>query len=123
MTQEERRIYLITRLLAEQPRYRDAPVPDAPMEQKQLLRSLMNVRAPRQISKDFLTVQDAYLQGELAQRGVTELASLIPISTGIYLWQGDITTLRCDAIVNAANSGLTGCYIPCHRCIDNSIPA
>lgn len=121
MTQEDRRIYLIKELLTEQPRYRDIPVPNKIAEQKQLLRSLMNIRTPRQISKDFLAVQDDYLREELARKDVTALADLVPISEGIYLWQGDITTLRCDAIVNAANSGLTGCYIPCHRCIDNCI--
>ena len=65
----------------------------------------------------------SYLQEELTQKGVTDLADLTPASEGIYLWQGDIATLRCDAIVNAANSGMTGCYVPCHGCIDNSIPA
>lgn len=121
MTQEDRRIDLIKELLAERPRYRDIPVPREKAEQKQLLRSLMNVRAPRQISKDFLAVQDGYLREELARKGITDFSSLTPMSEGLYLWQGDITTLRCDAIVNAANSGLTGCYIPCHRCIDNCI--
>lgn len=123
MTQTERRILLIKGLLAEQSRYRDMPVPNAPTDQKQLLRSLMNVRTPKPIGEDFLAVQDDYLREELARKGVTNLADLTPISTGLYLWQGDITSLRCDAIVNAANSGMTGCYVPCHRCIDNSIPA
>lgn len=121
MTQTERRIYLTKKLLGEQPRYQSILIPDDTTEQKRLLRSLMNVRTPQQINTDFLTVQDEYLQTELARRGVTDLADLSPISEGIYLWQGDITTLRCDAIVNAANSGMTGCYIPCHRCIDNCI--
>ena len=121
MTQSDRRIYLIKTLLAEQPRYQGLSIPaDAP-GQKRLLRSLMNVRAPRRIGGDFLAVQDEYLQGELVQRGVTHLADLTPVSEGIYLWQGDITTLCCDAIVNAANSGMTGCYVPCHSCIDNCI--
>lgn len=121
MIQTERRIFLIKDLLAEQPRYQDILIPDAPTDQKQLLRSLMNVRTPKPIGEDFLAVQDDYLREELARKGVTDLADLTPISTGIYLWQGDITTLRCDAIVNAANSGMTGCYVPCHRCIDNCI--
>lgn len=121
MTQAERRMALIQELLVEQPRYRALSIPAGAAEQKKLLRSLMNVRNPRPVSQDFLTVQDAYLQEELAQRGVTDLADLTPIRPGIYLWQGDITTLRCDAIVNAANSGMTGCYVPCHGCIDNCI--
>lgn len=121
MTQTERRIYLIKELLAEQRKYRNLHVPTDPAEQKRLLRSLMNVRFPQAVSKNFLTAQDEYLREELAQKGVTELSGLTPVSEGIYLWQGDITTLRCDAIVNAANSGMTGCYVPCHGCIDNCI--
>ena len=66
-------------------------------------------------------MQDAYLQGETAAKVITDIADLTPIQPGLYLWQGDITTLKCDAIVNAANSGMTGCYIPNHRCIDNAI--
>lgn len=115
MTQTERRIYLIKELLAEQPKYRNLPVPADAAEQKRLLRSLMNVRFPQAVSENFLTAQDEYLREELAQKGVTELSSLTPVSEGIYLWQGDITTLRCDAIVNAANSGMTGCYVPLPR--------
>lgn len=81
----------------------------------------MNVRRPVRIGADFLQVQDAYLQDETAAKGITDIADLTPIQPGLYLWQGDITTLKCDAIVNAANSGMTGCYIPNHRCIDNAI--
>ena len=123
MTQTERRIYLIKELLAEQPRYYGIQIPTDPGEQNNLLRSLCNVRMPGAASAEFLAVQDAYLGEELARRGVTDIADLTPAADGLYLWQGDITTLRCDAIVNAANSGMTGCYVPCHRCIDNSIPA
>ena len=121
MTQTERRIYLTKKLLAEQPGYRDIPIPDDHIEQRKLLRSLMNVRRPHPLPADFLAVQDDYLREELAQRGITDLEELTPAAEGLYLWQGDITTLRCDAIVNAANSGMTGCYVPCHRCIDNCI--
>ena len=121
MTQTERSEYLLKILLAEQPRYAATDIPASVAEQKRLLRALMNVRAPKPISEDFLEVQDAYLQEELAQKKVTDLADLTPEEPGIYLWQGDITTLRCDAIVNAANSGMTGCYYPCHGCIDNAI--
>ena len=121
MTQDERRIYLIKELLAEQPRYKDMPIPQDILEQKQLLRSLFNIRTAKGISEDFLVVQDEYLKEETAAKGITDIAELSPISDGIYLWQGDITTLRCGAIVNAANSGMTGCYAPCHACIDNCI--
>lgn len=119
MRQAQRRIFLIKSLLKEQPQYRGIQIPRDVDQQKQLLRSLLNVRRPGEIGSEFLTVQDEYLAEE--NRGVTDLASLFPIKKGVYLWQGDITTLRCDAIVNAANSGMTGCYIPCHRCIDNCI--
>ena len=121
MTQSERRAYLIRALLAEQPGYRDLAVPQSEAEQKRLLRALMNLREPQEIDAAFLRVQDAYLQEEAARKGITALDELTPVKPGLYLWQGDITTLCCDAIVNAANSGLTGCYIPCHSCIDNAI--
>ena len=121
MDQDERRKFLIQRLLDEQPRYRGLAIPQDKTEQKQLLRSLFNIRNPKEISDDFLVVQDEYLQEETVAKGITDLADLSPVQEGIYLWQGDITTLRCDAIVNAANSGMTGCYAPCHGCIDNCI--
>lgn len=121
MTQAQRRVFLIQKLLDEQSRYKGLAIPEDTDGQKHLLRSLLNVREPRKISADFLAVQDEYLREETAAKGVIDLADLSPIAEGLYLWQGDITTLRCDAIVNAANSGMTGCYVPCHACIDNCI--
>lgn len=121
MDQGERRKYLIRELLKENVQYRDMEVPVGEEEQKQLLRGLMNIRLPKKIGREFLKVQDEYLKAETAAKGITELDDLNPMSEGLYLWQGDITTLRCDAIVNAANSGMTGCYVPNHRCIDNCI--
>lgn len=121
MNQSERMLFLIKSLLAEQPQYRDIHIPQNRLEQKRLLRSLMNVRSAKQIDNGFLKVQDEYLREETAQKGITDIAGLSPVTNGIYLWQGDITTLRCGAIVNAANSGMTGCYVPCHTCIDNCI--
>ena len=121
MTQKEKREFLIQKLMDEQPRYRDMQIPSGEAEQKTLLRSLMNVRPPLPAGEDFLAVQDAYLREETARKGVTDIADLAPMEPGIYLWQGDITTLKCGAIVNAANSGMTGCYVPCHGCIDNVI--
>ena len=121
MTQREKREFLIQRLIDEQPRYRKLKVPSGEAEQKTLLRSLMNVRPPRPVGEDFLAVQDAYLREETARKGVTDAAGLAPAEPGIYLWQGDITALKCGDIVNAANSGMTGCYVPCHGCIDNAI--
>lgn len=121
MTQREKREFLIQKLLDEQPRYQSLKIPTDEREQKALLRSLMNIRPPRPIGEDFLTVQDEYLREETAAKGITDAEDLAPVEEGICLWQGDITTLRCNAIVNAANSQMTGCYVPCHRCIDNCI--
>ena len=121
MNQEERRRFLIEELLRERPSCRRQEIPADTDRQKVLLRSLMNVRHPGAISQRFLEVQDAYLQGELAAKKITRLSELSPLQNGIYLWRGDITTLDCGAIVNAANSGMTGCYQPCHNCIDNCI--
>ena len=121
MNQTEKRQYLIQTLLSENPQYKDIAIPVSEMEQKRLLRSLFNIRLPGVIGKDFLKVQDEYLQEETKEKGITNLSDLTPIEKGIYLWQGDITSLACDAIVNAANSGMTGCYQPCHNCIDNCI--
>ena len=121
MNQSEKRLFLIQSLLNERPSCQKQIIPADSERQKILLRGLMNVRRPVRIGADFLQVQDAYLQDETAAKGITDIADLIPIQPGLYLWQGDITTLKCDAIVNAANSGMTGCYIPNHRCIDNAI--
>ena len=121
MNQSERRRYLIQELLNEQKEYCNYSIPEDPQGQKDLLRGLLNVRAPKILSREFLKIQDEYLKEETEKKGITELADLTPVEQGIYLWQGDITTLRCDAIVNAANSGMTGCYAPNHKCIDNCI--
>lgn len=121
MNQSEKRLFLIQSLLNERPSCQKQMIPTDSERQKILLRGLMNVRRDYPIDAEFLQVQDAYLQDEIAAKGITDIADLTPIQPGLYLWQGDITTLRCDAIVNAANSGMTGCYIPNHRCIDNAI--
>lgn len=121
MTQKERRLYLIKELINEQPRYSEIEIPSGENDQKNLLRSLFNVRLPKPVSGEFLTVQDEYLKTETEQKGITDISDLTPIEDNIYLWKGDITTLRCGAIVNAANSGMLGCFCPCHGCIDNAI--
>ena len=121
MTQTERLHFLLTELTQEDPVYEGVRLPSSQEEQKRLLRSLMNVRPPKPVTKEFLEVQDAYLTEERAKKGGISLSSLSPIENGIYLWQGDITTLQADSIVNAANSSLLGCFIPCHGCIDNAI--
>lgn len=121
MNQNERRIFLIQELLKENKRYEDVEIPQDFEEQRALLRALMNVRMAKGINDKFIKVQNEYLQEETKRKGIVDIDDLKPIKDGIYLWQGDITTLRCDAIVNAANSGMTGCYVPNHRCIDNCI--
>ena len=121
MTHEEKRIYLINSLLAEQPRYRNIEIPADTQGQKDLLRSLMNVRMPAPVSDEYVEIEGEYLKEETAAKGITRLANLTPVEKGIYLWQGDITTLECDAIVNAANSQMLGCFQPLHNCIDNCI--
>ena len=121
MDHKEKRRWLIRYLLDEKPGYKNIEITSDMTEQKRLLRSLFNVRVPKPISEDFLKVQDEYLQEATREKGITEMSDLTPLEQGIYLWQGDITTLACDAIVNAANSGMTGCYQPCHGCIDNCI--
>ena len=121
MNQSERRIYLIQSLLSESPRYQSVQIPTDVTGQKNLLRSLMNVRMPAPVSEEYLTVQDAYLKQDIAEKGITLLDDLKPVKPDIYLWQGDITTLACDAIVNAANSAMLGCFQILHNCIDNCI--
>lgn len=122
MTHEEQRVYLIQELLAEE-RYKNISIPVDEKEQKDLLRSLMNVHMPKPLSQDFFKIQDKYLQTERDMRGIIESEELpsIPGDPRMVLWQGDITTLKVDAIVNAANSALLGCFRPLHTCIDNIV--
>ena len=121
MNQSEKRIYLIQELLKESDEYNRITIPQKTEDQKLLLRGLMNIRPPRRTNAYFQKIQDSYLIEETMKKGIVKLEELTPIQPGIYVWQGDITTLQCDAIVNAANSGMTGCYVPNHRCIDNCI--
>ena len=123
MIHNEKRVYLLRELLGELPRYRDMEIPAGEEEQKRLLRSLMNIRPPRSISREFLKIQDEYLREEVQRRGITDSTALpaSPADSRIALWKGDITTLKIDAIVNAANSALRGCFVPCHSCVDNMI--
>ena len=121
MNQAERRIRLIKYLLNEDPRYKNVEIPSDKTEQFNLYRSLVNVRMPAPVSEEFLEIEDAFLKEETERKGVTHLADLTPVEKDIYLWQGDITTIDTQAIVNAANSQLLGCFAPCHACIDNCI--
>lgn len=119
--QKERREYLLKWLLEEGQFDGAMDIPRDEQEQKNLLRALLNVRMPKLAGVEFLKVQDAYLQEEIARKGITDMSGLSPVEPRIYLWQGDITTLRCGAIVNAANSQMLGCFVPGHGCIDNAI--
>lgn len=121
MTQEERRVFLLDYLIHESVQYKNLSIPQKEQEQKQLLRALLNVRPAGAASGQFLKIQDEYLQYEMQKKGITDCMRLPLAREKISLWQGDITTLRCGAIVNAANSAMLGCFIPGHSCIDNAI--
>lgn len=123
MTHEEQRIWLIQQLLQEDTYYRQYKIPLGEQEQKDLLRSLMNVREAKVASKEFLEIQDEYLSEENRMSGIIDVNDLKPSSKQeqIVLWQGDITALKVDAIVNAANSQMCGCFRPLHNCVDNII--
>ncbi len=121
MTQTERRVYLIKELLKEQKSAPYCEIPQDERGQKIMLRSLFNIRMPKMPESGFLKVQDEYLKEETRRKGITDISQLKEIKEDIFLWRGDITTLRCDAIVNAANSRMLGCFYPCHGCIDNAI--
>ena len=113
--------FLIKYLLFENEEYQNIKIPDGENERFKLFRSLVNARPPKPVSEEFLAVQDAFLQEITAKKGVVNYKSLTPVKPRVYLWKGDITTLRCGAVVNAANSALLGCFCPCHSCIDNAI--
>ena len=123
MNQNERRLYLIEYLLKEDNRMRKPKIPSDVQGQRDLLRSLMNVRMPESIDDEFLMVQDEYLQQRNMERGITDACDFQPVATDerLFIWQGDITTLKCDAIMNACNSRMLGCFSPMHSCIDNFI--
>ena len=112
--------YLISYLLSER-NDMDISIPTDSKEKFDLYRSLVNIRPAKKISAEYLKAEDEFLQKLTVQKGITDIANLQPVEKNIYLWKGDITTLKCGAIVNAANSGMTGCYRPCHNCIDNCI--
>ena len=123
MNEREASARLIRILVAEMPQYENLQMPSGRRERRRLLRGLMNVRPPMPADEAFLREQDAFLRDVTREKGVTDAASLPPCGADprLRLWQGDITTLACDAIVNAANSALLGCFTPCHGCIDNMI--
>ena len=130
MNQDERLNYLVENFREENAQYRDVPIPADPEGKRQILRSLMNIRMPKVLPPSVLTAQDEYLQERIRENGVVQIAdiptirecgSTHPCGDRISIWQGDITRLAADAIVNAANAQMLGCFIPMHTCIDNQI--
>ena len=123
MTHNEKLVFLIEELLEESSQYKGMPIPPETGKQKRLLRTLMNIRTPEPISEEFLKVQDEYLSEEVQEKGIVDGKGLLPspVDSRLVLWKGDITALKVDAIVNAANSALLGCFVPCHSCVDNII--
>lgn len=122
MTQEQRLDYLVERFREDSGEYRDLRVGNSGEEKRRVLRSLMNVRLPGDMDPETMEVQNAYLRGRVEEKGIVTPDS-IPTSKDprLSLWQGDITRLAVDAIVNAANSQMLGCFVPMHNCIDNCI--
>ena len=131
-TQEQRLSYLVEAFKADSVEYQDLRTPADTEGRKRLLRSLMNVRMPRPMAKEILLIQDEYLKERAEERGIVRLdripsimeslGSKRPFADTLSLWQGDITRLAADAIVNAANSRMLGCFQPCHSCIDKAAP-
>lgn len=121
MTQDEMLNYLVEEFKADSIEYKNLETPGDIIGKRRLLRSLMNIRSPRHIDELVLRVQDEYLKGVSKENGIVEVSDIPIASDVISIWQGDITRLSVDAIVNAANSQMLGCFIPMHTCIDNCI--
>lgn len=129
--QEKRLDYLLKEFKEDSVRYKDLEVGDSYEEKRMAFRSLMNIRMPRYMGENVLKVQDDFLMEEAKEKGIVTLAEIPtvteqygskkPYADKLSVWQGDITRLSVGAIVNAANSQMLGCFVPCHRCIDNAI--
>lgn len=132
VTQEDRLDYLLQEFKEDSGQYKDLEVEDVYEDKRKILHSLMNIRMPRKMAEDIVKVQDEFLTLEAKEKGIVTLSNMKtikeqygsshPYGDKISIWQGDITRLSVGAIVNAANSQMLGCFVPCHRCINNAIP-
>lgn len=130
-TQEDRLNFLLQGFKEDSVQYRNLEVEDGYENKRMALRTLMNIRMPGEMAEDILKVQDEFLSTEAREKGIVALSEIKtiqeqygsshPFGDKISIWQGDITRLSVGAIVNAANSQMLGCFVPCHRCIDNAI--
>ena len=121
MTHEEQRIWLIKELQKDKSQLSHYQIPKDKQGQKDLLRALMNIWMPKPLSEEYLQIESEYLRAEAEAKGITYVSDLEPIDGDLYLWQGDITTLACDAVTNAANAQMLGCFRILHSCIDNCL--
>lgn len=130
-SQSEKLNYMLEYLKEDSDQYKSLDVSDDYKEKRMAVRSLMNIRMPKEVSKEFLEIQDEFLREEATEKGVISVDEILSVketygsnhsyAEKIAIFQGDICSIRIGAIVNAANSGMLGCFVPCHRCIDNAI--